>query len=97
VHSTEPRTKSNPIFTINNMLAQTRDGLGRLVRKNWGHAKLERNLGWHLWVWVLYRNYVREKSNKERWVSAASVLGLVPRRLACGEILEWRDRLPATA
>jgi transposase-like protein len=97
VHSSAPRTRANLLFAINNTLAQMRDGLGRLVRRNWGHSKKQRNLGWHLWVWALYRNYVREITNRRRGVSSASVLGVTPRRLGPLEILEWRDRLPRAA
>jgi transposase-like protein len=97
VHSKEPRTPANLIFAINNTLAQMRDGLGRLVRRNWGHSKLQRNLGWHLWVWALYRNYVRELTNKERRESSASALGVTTRRLRAAELLAWTDRLPEAA
>lgn len=95
VNSKERRDRKNLLFTVNNTLAQARDGLSRLVRRNWGYSKLERNLRWHLWAWILWRNYAREITCKCRGESAASVLGVTTRRLRPRELFEWVDRLPA--
>lgn len=95
VNSKERRDRKNLLFTVNNTLAQARDGLSRLVRRNWGYSKLERNLRWHLWAWILWRNYAREITCKSRRVSAASALGVTTRRLRPRELFEWVDRLPA--
>ena len=62
----------NLLFPMNNSLAQTRDNMGRLVRRSWCHPKRERNLRWQLWIYMLYRNYVRELTNKVRTKSSAS-------------------------
>jgi hypothetical protein len=74
-----------------------RDGVSRLVRRTWCQSKLRRNLAWHMWVWALYRNYVREWTNRARDTCSAKVLGIVTRRLASDELLEWTDRLPRAA
>lgn len=95
VNSKERRDRKNLLFTVNNTLAQARDGLSRLVRRNWGYSKLERNLRWHLWAWILWRNYAREITCKCRRESAASALGVTTRRLRPRELFEWVDRLPA--
>ncbi len=97
VHSTEPRGPTSGLFAINHTLAMLRDGVGRLVRRSWCHAKLRRNLEWHLWVWTLYRNYVRELRVLDQARSSASMLGIAARRLCAGELLEWPDRLPQAA
>jgi hypothetical protein len=97
VHSKEPRGDTSLLFPINHTLAMLRDGLGRLVRRNWGNSKLRRNLGWHLAAWALYRNFVREWKNTKPTSSSASELGIVERRLTPDEILEWTDRLPVVA
>ena len=97
VNSKAVRNRNNLLFPINNTLAQTRDNLGRLVRRNWGHSKKERNLGWHLWVWILYRNYVREITNQERGESSASATGVARKRLAARELLQWKEELPRAA
>ncbi len=95
VNSKERRDRKNLLFTVNNTLAQMRDGMSRLVRRNWGHSKLERNLGWHLGAWILWRNYAREITCGCRGVSAASATGVVLRRIKPRELFEWVDRLPA--
>ena len=97
VNSKERRDRKNLLFTVNNTLAQMRDGMGRLVRRNWGHSKLERNLGWHLWAWILWRNYAREITCGSRQVSAASATGVTTRRIRPREFFEWVDRLPAAS
>jgi transposase-like protein len=91
------RNRANLLFPINNTLAQARDNLGRLVRRNWGHAKRERNLRWHLWIWMLFRNYVREITNKSKKESSASASGVALRRCDARELLQWRRMLPKTA
>lgn len=95
ISSTARRDRGNLLFTINNCLAQARDNMSRLVRRNWGHSKLERNLRWHLWAWILYRNYVREITCAARGVSSASAAGIAARRLMPREVLQWRHELPA--
>ena len=97
VNSKVERGRENLLFPINNVLAQTRDNLGRLVRRSWGHSKLERNLRWHLAVWMLYRNYVRERSWYYRRTSSAVDAGVARRRVLPREILAWRGVLPAAA
>ncbi len=95
VNSEERRDRKNLLFTVNNTLAQMRDGMSRLVRRNWGHSKLERNLRWHLGAWILWRNYAREITCACRKLSSASALGVTLRRLRPPEFFEWVDRLPA--
>jgi hypothetical protein len=97
VHSKDPRGMQSPLKFINSTFAMLRDGLGRLVRKSWGYSKLRRNLAWHMWIWALYRNFVREWVNRERGTCSAQVLGIVSRRLTGDELLEWIDRLPSAA
>ncbi len=94
VHSKARRDRKCLLFAINNSLAQMRDGLGRLVRRSWGHSKLERNLSWHLGAWILWRNYARSITCACRNASAASAVGVATRKLAPRELLEWRDDLP---
>jgi hypothetical protein len=94
ISSKARRDRRNLLFTVNNCLAQARDNMSRLVRRNWGHSKLERNLRWHLWAWILYRNYVREITCSNRTVSSASAAGVTSRRLSARELLQWRCELP---
>lgn len=94
VSSKARRDRRNLLFTVNNTLAQMRDGLGRLVRRNWGYSKLERNLRWHLWAWILWRNYAREITCGSRRTSAAMAAGVTTRRIRPRECFEWIDKLP---
>jgi hypothetical protein len=67
-----------------------RDGLGRLVRRNWGATKEREKLEWHLWLYIGWRNYVRPITNKRPHESAGMVAGLIPRMLEPCELLQWR-------
>jgi hypothetical protein len=89
-NSKEPRTFLNPLFLVNHTFAMLRDGLGRLVRRNWGATKERKWLEWHLWLYIGWRNYVRPITNKRPHESAAMVAGLAPRRLGPCELLQWR-------
>jgi len=94
VNSRAKRNRGNLLFPINNVSAQARDNLSRLVRRNWGHSKMESRLKLHLAVWMLYRNYVRERSHFHRNVSSAQSAGVVRRRMTARELLQWRRILP---
>ena len=97
INSKVRRDRKNMLFTINNTFAQARDGMSRLVRRNWGHSKLERNLRWHLGAWILWRNYAREITCRARRMSSASAAGVTTRRIRSRELFEWVDRLPAAS
>jgi hypothetical protein len=96
-HSKEPRTIKNPLFLVNHTFAMLRDGLGRLVRRNWGATKERLKLEWHLWLYIGWRNYVRPITNKRPHETAAMVAGLAPRMLQVNELLQWRIFHPQAA
>ncbi len=89
-NSKEPRTFLNPLFLVNHTFAMLRDGLGRLVRRNWGASKEREKLEWHLWLYIGWRNYVRPITNKRSHETAAMVAGIAPRMLETCELLQWR-------
>ena len=89
-HSKMPRTYWNPLFAVNHTLAMLRDGLSRLVRRNWGASKQREKLAWHMWIYIAWRNYVRPITNKNRLQSAAMVAGLAPRMLEVSELLQLK-------
>jgi len=97
VNSKVVRNAVNLLFSINNSLAQARDNVGKLVRRSWCHPKRERNLRWHLWIYMLYRNYIRELTNSCKTESSASAAGVARRRCTARELLEWRETLPRAA
>ena len=96
VHSTTAgtliRATHNPLFPINTTLAMTRDNCGRLRRRSWLVTKRADCLQEHLHIFVVYRNYVRRRFNRDApTVTAARLLGLLPRNLQVAEVLAWRQ------
>ncbi len=89
------RDYKNPLFPINHTLAMLRDGISRLVRRTWAASKLRSRLAKHLWIWIVWRNFVRGITNRAPRVTPAMALGIARRRLRREEILTWRIfRLP---
>jgi hypothetical protein len=84
------KTTSNPLWPINHTLAMLRDGLSRLVRRTWGATKERAWLAEHAWIWIAYRNYIREFTNKRKYVSPAQVAGYVSRAFSKASFFEWR-------
>lgn len=89
-HSKEPRTYSNPLFVVNHTLAMLRDGIGRLVRRNWGATKRQERLEQHLWIWIAWRNYVRPITNQNHDATPGMVAGLCQRMLDVADLIALR-------
>jgi transposase-like protein len=87
----------NPLFVVNHTLAMLRDGLSRLVRRNWGASKKREKLERHLWIYIAWRNYVRPITNARPLETAGMVAGLAPRMLEISELLQWRIAQPGRA
>lgn len=85
-----PKCYENPLFPINHTLAMLRDGLSRLVRRNWGTTKKAWALDLHLWTWIAWRNYVRPITNSNAKETPAMVAGLIPGKLELADLLRWR-------
>jgi transposase-like protein len=92
VDSKAVRNRKNPLFLVNHTLAMLRDGLSRLVRRTWAHAKRRERLEDQLWIYLAWRNFVRAITNKRQLESAASVAGLATRRLSLSELITLRGR-----
>jgi transposase-like protein len=92
-HSTVARTKFNPLFAINTTMAMTRDGCSRLRRESWLASKRGKYLRLALYIFIAFRNYARLRFNrdKDKTLSSAAQLGLLPRALEIREILAWRQ------
>ncbi|MCR9247139.1 MAG: hypothetical protein NXI31_19070 [bacterium] len=71
----------------------SRDNNGRLRRKSWLASKRSRRLRAQLQIFMVYRNYVRQRFNRDadRTVSSASWLGIVPRAMRISEVMRWRQ------
>ena len=70
----------------------TRDNNGRLRRRSWLVSKRCACLQQQMFLFLVYRNYVRCRFNSdERDETPASMLGLLPRALQLREVLAWRQ------
>jgi hypothetical protein len=87
ISSKEPRGLGNPLFRINRTLAMLRDGVSRLVRRTWAASKLRTQLEKHLWIWIVFRNYVRRRINRSPGESAASTIGLFDAPMTTDDLL----------
>ena len=90
IASTRRRDVSNPLWPINHTLARVRDNVSRLVRETWAAAKLRRWLAGQLSIWVCYRNYVRDRTNRHVGTTPAMALGAQERPWDVPQLLKWR-------
>lgn len=87
-----PRTTGNPLFPINTTMAMTRDNNGRLRRRSWLHSKKGECLAAQMVLFTVYRNYIRQRFNRDAPDDTpAKLLGLLPRAMAAEEALAWRQ------
>jgi hypothetical protein len=84
------RTRYNPLFPINLTLAMMRDGISRLVRRTWAHAKLRARLADHIWIWIGFRNYVRNVTNDRPGVTPAMLLEVARKPWTPAALMRWR-------
>ncbi|KAA3608176.1 MAG: hypothetical protein DWQ01_13980 [Planctomycetota bacterium] len=84
------RDNRNMLFPINHTLAQMRDSISRLVRRNWGVSKQCAWLRRHLWVWLIWRNYVRPVTVKPRVPTPAQIAGVCSKPLTAEDVFTWR-------
>ncbi|MFN0241788.1 MAG: hypothetical protein ACKVWV_02765 [Planctomycetota bacterium] len=97
VSSKSRRDTHNPLFMINHTCALLRDGLSRLVRRNWGHSKRRAWLDRHLWIWIAYRNYLRGKVNATPTTTPAMRIGVASRQFTVAEFFATRARFSNVA
>ena len=88
--SKRARDYGNVLFPINHTLAMMRDGISRLVRRSWAASKKRSRLELHLWIWAVYRNYIRGVTNVEPEVTPAMSIGVESRPWRRQELLRWR-------
>lgn len=88
--SKEKRDSKNPLFAINHTLAMLRDGVSRLVRRTWCHAKLRERLQLHAWIYAAWRNFVRYVSNERRTETPAIAIGVEKEAWELTRLLRWR-------
>lgn len=66
------RDYHNLLFPINHTLAMMRDGVSKLVRRSWGACKKRDRLQLAVWIWMVYRNYIRGVTVETRRTPAQS-------------------------
>ena len=93
-HSKRKRDWKNPLFAINHTLAMMRDGLSRLVRRTWAHAKQKERLELALWIYLVWRNYVRGITNVRKKESPAMCAGIESEMWTNQGVLGWSARFP---
>jgi hypothetical protein len=86
------RTVDNPLFPINTTLAMTRDNNGRLRHRSWLVTKRCKCLIQQMRLFLVYRNYMRRRFNRDGVDDTpGKLLGLLPRALSAEEVLGWRQ------
>jgi transposase-like protein len=88
--SSVKKSVRHPLFKLHVAQAMLRDGLSRMVRRNWSHSKVRRRLRVANWIWVAWKNWIRYSTNEDRKRSPAMVLGLAGGRWAIAEFFRWR-------
>jgi transposase-like protein len=90
VHSSVRKTVRHPLFKLHVAQAMLRDGLSRMVRRNWSHSKKRERLEVANWIWVAWRNWVRYRTNRDRKRSAAMAIGLAEVKWSVADLFRWR-------
>jgi hypothetical protein len=90
VGSGRRKTLYHPLFRLHVCQAMLRDGLSRMVRRNWSHSRRRARLEVANWIWVAWRNWIRYRTNRERRCSPAMLLGLAQGFWTVPELFRWR-------
>lgn len=88
--STAPRIPGSLLFPINQSLAMMRDGISRLVRRSWCHAKKRKSIDAHMWIWIAWRNYIRGITVINKDETPAMAVGVADKQWSIAELLRWR-------
>ncbi len=91
ISSRLPRTRANPLFSVNLTEAMMRDNNSRLRRRSWCVSKRARMLQLQLALFSAYRNWHRPRTNfdpAER--TPGAILGICP-KLELNELVAWRQ------
>jgi len=88
--SSVKKSVRHPLFKLHVAQAMLRDGLSRMVRRNWSHSKVRRRLRVANWIWVAWKNWVRYRTNEDKRHSPAMLLGLAEGKWGIAEFFRWR-------
>ena len=89
--SKESRTARNPLFPVNLADLLLRHSSANHKRETIAFSKRRQGAMYHAAIWLVWRNYVKSRSENRKDEPPAVVLGLISKRLGVKGIL--RDRL----
>ena len=90
------RTPGNPLFPVNLMDLLLRHNSANHKRETIAFSKRRQGAMYRAAIWLVWRNYVKSRSENRRDAPPAVALGLARRRLTVAEILRVR-RFPSEA
>ncbi len=88
--SNAARTTSNPLFPANLSDLLLRHSSANHKRETIAFSKRRQSALYRLAIWVVWRNYMKDRSENRRKGTPAQALGLVGRRLRLSEVLARR-------
>jgi hypothetical protein len=88
--SKESRTTQNPLFPVNLADLLLRHSSANHKRETIAFSKRRQGAMYRAAVWVVWRNYVKSRSENKKNSPPAVVLGLIRKRLSIAKILESR-------
>ena len=90
ISSRAARTSENPLWPINLLDLLIRHSGADHKRETIAHAKRRQSSIERLFIFLVWRNYMKWFSERRRAVTPAMALGLMSRRVRVNELLQWR-------
>jgi hypothetical protein len=88
--SKKSRTTRNPLFPVNLADLLLRHSSANHKRETIAFSKRRQGAMYRAAIWVVWRNYVKSRSENKKNSPPAVVLGLIGKRLSIAKILEHR-------
>ncbi len=90
ISSKAARTARNPLFPVNLADLLIRHTGANHKRETIAFSKRRQGALYRLAIWVVWRNYLKWRSERRRDATPAQMIGVVDRRLDLGDVLAWR-------
>ncbi len=84
------RTTRNPLFPVNLTDLLIRHSSANHKRETIAFSKRRQAALWRMAIWVVWRNYMKDRSENRRIGPPAKAIGLIERSLTVGELLRCR-------
>jgi hypothetical protein len=88
--SKESRTTRNPLFPVNLADLLLRHSSANHKRETIAFSKRRQGAMYRAAIWVVWRNYIKSRSENRRDSPPAELLGLIRKRLSVEEVLRSR-------